>query len=72
MIEALKPLLIPGGMMFLMVGLRIAQIQHPEYAELLFPLYVLVQASFVIICLLLMLGLIVQSIQFLQNALKDR
>jgi hypothetical protein len=72
MMETLKPVILAGSLMFLMVGLSIAQLQHPEYADMLFPLYLLVQVSFVIVILLLLLGLLVQSIQFAQNALKHR
>lgn len=72
MLDSLKPIILSGGLLFIMVGLNIAQLQFPEYANMVFPLYLLVQVCFAIVTLLLFLGLIIQSIQFAQNALKHR
>ena len=72
MMEFLKPLVLVGGLLFLIVGLNVAEYQHPEFAAMLEPLYFLCLWTLYIIIAILMLGLIVQAIEFAKKSLDRR
>jgi hypothetical protein len=46
LIEYLRPLIMAGGFLFIMVGLNILIAEQPTYETTLFPLYLLVQYTF--------------------------
>lgn len=68
LVEYLRPLILAGGFLFIMVGLGILIVEQPAYAAALTGLYTLVMYSFYLYLVFVFLSLLVSALDFLLKA----
>ena len=65
LVEYLRPLILAGGFLFILVGLGILIMEQPAYADSLTGLYTLVMYTFYLYLVFLFLSLIVGALDTL-------
>ena len=71
LVEYVRPLILAGGFLFILVGMNILIAEQPTYADTLSGLYTLILWTFYLYLVLVFLSILITGLQALLNLRKS-